>query len=323
MDRKRLAAVTALAVAVLLLSLTAWAGKDSGAWMGIYTQTVDPDLKEAFDLDSEYGVIVKMVVPDSPADEAGIRQGDIILMIDKEKMVDADDLIYTVKKHQPGDMISVKVSRKGTEKVYEVELGEHEKYEKADDYYFQGLNFDPHSFSKTYKFHDSKYADTYIGVSLQNLNEQLGEYFGVEDGKGALISEVMADSPAEKAGVKAGDVIISIDGDPVIDPADVSDAVGDKDEGDAIELIVLREKNKKRFSFEVEKSPRDFHSFGNFWVPDDDEDIIFFPKMKGMFKGDFDDDMEEYKDFRDEMEDLREELKEMQKELQEMRKKLE
>jgi len=324
MDRRRLTLVSALAVAVLLLSFAAWAGEKPDAWMGIYTQTIEPDLKEAFDLDSDYGVIVKMVVADSPADEAGLRQGDIILMVDNEKLDDADDLVYYVRKHQPGDKVAVTVSRKGTEKVYEVELGKHDMYEKAENLYFKGLNMAPHSLSKSFKFHSSQYADTYIGVSLQSLNTQLGEYFGVEEGKGALITDVADDSPAKKAGIKAGDVVISIDGEAVVDPSDVSDAVGDKEEGETIRLTVLREKNEKQFSFEVEESPDNFHSLGNFWVPDDDDDILFLPGMKGLFQGDFHgDEMMDFDEFEEEMEDLKEELMEMKKELKEMKKKLE
>jgi len=323
MDRKRSTFVIALAVAVLLLSSAVWAGVKSDAWMGIYTQTVDPDLKEAFELDSDFGVIVKMVVPDSPADKAGLKQGDIILMMDDEKLDDADELVDYIRQHQPGDDIVVKVSRKGVEKEFTVELGTKDNFDDAHDFYFQGPQSGPHSYSKTYKFFDSRYADTYIGVSLEGLSTQLGEYFGVKDGRGALVTEVMPDSPAEKAGLKAGDVIVGIDNEDIEDAADVQKAVRGKDKGEEITIKVIRERSEKQFSFEVEESPESFHPFGNYWVPDDDDDMIFLPGMKGLFHGDFNSDITDMDDLQEEMKQLQHELQEMQKELKKVQKKLE
>ncbi|PKK83604.1 MAG: hypothetical protein CVT49_07560 [candidate division Zixibacteria bacterium HGW-Zixibacteria-1] len=321
MDRKRFALVIALTVAVLTLSAAAWAGPNNDAWMGIYTQTVDPDLKEAFNLDSDHGVVVKMVVPDSPADRAGLKQGDIILMLDDQKLVDADDLVVYVQNRRPGDKVNVEVNRQGVAKTIEVQLGQRDNYSDDRDYLFNSPNPAPHSFSRTYKFYDSKYADSYIGVTLQSLNAQLGEYFGVADGKGALITEVMPDSPAGKAGLKAGDVVVAVDGGAIGDPSDVQKAVTAKNEGDKIEVKVIRDRGEKQFAFEVEKSPDTFQPFGNFWVPDNDEDMIFLPRMKGLFQGDFDQGIPDMKELQEQMKQLQEELKKMQDNMNEMQKK--
>lgn len=321
MDRKRFARVIALTVAVLTLSAAVWAGPNNDAWMGIYTQTVDPDLKEAFNLDSDHGVVVKMVVPDSPADRAGLKQGDIIMMLDDQMLVDADDLVVYVQNRRPGDKVNVKISRQGVAKTIEVQLGQRDSYSDDRDYLFNSPNPAPHSLSRTYKFYDSKYADSYIGVTLQSLNAQLGEYFGVEDGKGALITEVMPDSPAGKAGLKAGDVVVAVDGSAIGDPSDVQKAVTAKNEGDKIEVKVVRDRSEKQFAFEVEKSPDTMQPFGNFRIPDNDEDMIFMPRMKGLFQGDFDQGVPDMEELREQMKQLQEELKEMQENMNEMQKK--
>lgn len=326
MNRKSLVIALAVLMALPVLSLTAQAGHHSDAWLGIYTQTVDDVLKEAFDLDSDYGVVVKMVIDDSPAEEAGLKQGDIILMFDGEKLTDADQLVASVKNHDPEDEVKILIARKGKELELVAELGSRSKYEDAERYYKKALKLAPQVYSKTYKLDKFSLSDTYIGVTLENLNYQLGEYFGVKDGKGALVTEVMDDSPAAKAGLKAGDVIIKVDGEEVDKLSDVKEAVSDKDEGDKIELSVLRNKNQIEFALEVEESPEDFRHLENvFMIPDFDDDIITLPnlpKMKGLFRGDFDFDVPDMSELQEELEELEEELEELREELKELQEKL-
>lgn len=146
----------------------------------------------------------------------------------------------------------------------------------------------------------------------------------MEDGEGALITEVIEDSPAAEAGLKAGDVVIEINGDKVTDPSDVQEAIYGKDEGDKVELIVLRDKQEKKFMLRVAKSPDDYYSFGKFSTFFDlDDDFIFMPRMKGLFRGTFDHDMTDMEEMREWMDNLQEELKELRRELKEIQKKLE
>lgn len=79
----------------------------------------------------------------------------------------------------------------------------------------------------------------WLGVQVRELGEQLGAYFGAKDG-GALVESVVEDSPAQKAGFQAGDVILALDGEPVADPDDVITTVRGKEKGDTIEAKVLR-----------------------------------------------------------------------------------
>ena len=99
-----------------------------------------------------------------------------------------------------------------------------------------------------------------LGVKLDELTPQLAEYFGLKDRTGVLVTEVMKDTPAEKAGLKAGDILLMVGGDNVEDPGDVREALGDK-EG-TVELTVLRDKKEVKLSVDLEKSekPRPRHS---------------------------------------------------------------
>ena len=174
-----------------------------------------------------------------------------------------------------------------------------------------------------------------------DLNPQLGNFFGVKKGRGALVTEVGQDTPAARAGLMAGDVIIRVDGEKVSDADDVHDIISEMEPGDTVEVIVLRNKKEKTFSVEVTQPEDDEEnwSYGYFFSPgdDDDEDEYDFrfslphlPKMPMMrfyeSLEDYDRDIQEHEakrdDFREEMQKLRRQLRKMQQELQELREKL-
>jgi len=83
-----------------------------------------------------------------------------------------------------------------------------------------------------------------IGATTMQLTKQLADYFGVADGKGVLVTSVTDDSPAAKAGLKAGDVITSVDGEKVEAAGDLSRAINKKKDGD-VTLTVIRNKNQR------------------------------------------------------------------------------
>ena len=83
-----------------------------------------------------------------------------------------------------------------------------------------------------------------IGVSTMSLTKQLADYFGIADGKGALVTSVTEDGPAAKAGVKAGDVITAVDGEAVDSPGDISRVINRKKEGD-VTLTIIRNKSQQ------------------------------------------------------------------------------
>src|SRR2546421_3554498 len=96
-------------------------------------------------------------------------------------------------------------------------------------------------------------ADRRIGVSTQSLSKQLADYFGVKDG-GVLINSVSDNSPAAKAGLKAGDVITAIDGEKITSPGDITRVLGKKETGD-VSLTVVRDKNTRTVTVTPEKNP--------------------------------------------------------------------
>ena len=93
-----------------------------------------------------------------------------------------------------------------------------------------------------------------IGVSTTTLTKQLAEFFGVADGKGVLVTSVGTDSPASKAGIRAGDVITAVDGEKIDNAGDLSRALGKKNEGD-VTLTIVRDKNQRSITVTPTAAP--------------------------------------------------------------------
>jgi predicted metalloprotease with PDZ domain len=311
-----------LGLIALVVGLPPWSAKaadknPNNSWLGLYSQTVDKDLKEAFRLDIDHGVIVKQVVPDSPADKAGLKQGDVILSIDGVNLTGSDQLAELVSGHKPGDQIKVEILRKGEKKEITADIGEREGDEPLR--WFGTPGSSPQIYSKKYVMNRSSISDTYIGINLESLNAQLGEYFGVKDGQGVLVTEVFEDSPAKKAGLKAGDVITQVDGKEVTEPSDVQKAVGDKSKGDKLNLTILRDRARLEMAVEVAETPDNFYSLPDIQAPDIPKDMIWFNgPMRGLFRGNFDDNSPDMEGMQESIKQLKEQIEQLQQQMKDM-----
>lgn len=218
-------------------------------WMGVYVQEISKEIKEAMDLKSEEGVLIRDVVEDSPAEKAGIEKRDVILTFGGEKVLDTERFVRMVKRTSPGDELKLLILRDGKEKTLTITIGE-TSGNKLRESEFPGLE-PPKGKSQVYKFFT--FSGGRIGVKVEDLTEQLGDYFGVKDGEGALITEVDEKGPASKAGLKAGDVVVEVDGKKIEDTGNLIDVISGKEKGDKVEIKVLRNRNSQSFIVEVEE----------------------------------------------------------------------
>ncbi len=312
-------------VAIAVIAAGAASAKKHGSrspWIGVYTQAIDEDLKEAFDSDRCEGALIVDVVDDSPAEEAGLRRKDIIIKFNGKKVDNPDMLVDLVRSAEVGDKAEIVYIRKGKEKTATIEITRRPKADWKEAYFIP--RHSPKSITRSFSF--SSVSDSYIGVAIQDLNDQLGEYFGVGDGEGALVTEVFEDSPAEDAGLKAGDVIISADGEAVAEMDDLKDIIGEKEEGDKVEIGFIRKGEKKKVTVEVTEDsfgsstfsrsmnlykmnmPK-FKRFGG--QPFYDQDIFLY-------------DEDEYEESMQELrEELKKEINKLREELRELKSKLE
>ena len=297
-----------------------WQEKSGGGWLGIYMQDISPDIEEAMDLSSDEGVLVTEVVKDSPAEKAGLESKDVIVGFTEEGkgifelVEDASQLKKMVQASSPGEVIKLKVSREGKEKVLTVTVGK----VPESDFYSQRVIKIPRAKAKdkaldTYLFTFS--SGSRIGVKVQDLTEQLGDYFGVKGGEGVLITEVEKDMPAQKAGLKAGDVIVEVDGKKIEDSSELISAISDKEKGDKVDIKVIRNHQPQTFAVEVEegKGERYFDFSGL------DNMKIFTKKLPAPAMKWYE---ESSSDLEEQLDNLKEEMQDLKQQLDDLKEKI-
>jgi len=182
-------------------------------------------------------VLIDDVVKDSPADKAGIKPGDILVKFNDKAILSPRSLERALWRTDPGDKANVVVWRDKKESTIQVTLVEKPEPEQFPFYSHRGFWYGDSSGFKMPTY-------GYLGVGLHDLGDQLAAYFGAKDG-GVLIESVEEDSPAEKAGFKAGDVIIKIGKEQVTESEEVSDRVREHKKGDELTFTVLRDGKQK------------------------------------------------------------------------------
>lgn len=309
---------------VVLLVLAVGAGfalaksKHDKGWLGVYTQTVDEDLAEAFDLPIDRGAIVNSVVEASPAEKCGIEEDDIIIAVGDDKVYDQYDLIDMIRDREPGDEVTITVLRDDSEKEFSAVV---DSWRDEDEHFYFGDSPRKHA----YKFSFSGEERPYIGVSLIDVSEELAANLGGED-HGVLINEVVRDSPAEKAGLKAGDLVVAIDGEEVYEADDIQDAIRDLEADEIARLDVIRDKKPQSIEVTVDVREDNFYSGGPHIlnIPDLPRIDLDAPRMRGLYRSlDHDFGGFDSREFREDMREMRQELEEVQEELRQLKKQLE
>ncbi len=267
--------------ALLLASVTAFAGEKPG-YLGVMLQDISVSMAKALELDEDGGAIISEVLEDSPAEKAGLKDGDVILEFDGKTIYSHKSLTKAVRKTTPGEEIKVKVLRGGKTKNLEVVVG---KREKNENFAWFDSGHNDHSFNYDDDLEiimegfDGPFASDrgFLGVQLDDLNEQLGKYFAVENGEGALITRITEDSSAEKAGLKAGDVIVRIENEDITSAADVHKAMAATKAEDEIKIQVLRKGKTKKFEVTLDEMSMESIRKIEF-ISENDYDSLIAPK---------------------------------------------
>jgi len=231
------------------------------AWMGVALRDVTADKAHELKLPGEYGAIVQKVEPDSPASKAGLEKGDVILEFNGERVWSVAELSRRVRETPPGRTISLRVSRDGRARTVSVKLESHGNEFLS---YMPGPSVVQIPEVKVPPFNfnfEGLMGGPRLGIEADDLTSQLAGYFGVKQGKGVLVREVNSGSPAEKAGLKAGDCIVAVDGKEVASVGELRDALrsesgtvaGEKREHT---LAIVRDRHEQSIKVQVEEGPR-------------------------------------------------------------------
>ncbi len=189
--------------------------------LGVSIQDLTPDLAKSLGLKENKGALVSQVVPGSPADKAGIEQGDVIVSFDGRPIADSKDLPRIVASTPTGKTVTVKLLRDGKEIERQAKISEMEGESVAA--------------AETPK-HPS------LGIAVQNLTPEIARELGLKKSTGVVVTGVEPGSPAAEARIQVGDVIQSVNRQPVKSVADLAKIVEKAKDGENLLLLVQRDR---------------------------------------------------------------------------------
>lgn len=220
----------------------------NGAFLGVLLNDVSTKDVSAMKLPGEYGAIVRHVEPDSPAAKAGLETNDVILEFGGMRVWSASQLRQLVSETPAGRAVTLRVSRSGKILNLDASLA-HRNPPRVFPYSGNNMHIQMPQFHFDFRF--PKYR---LGIEVESLTPQLASYFRVAQGKGVLVTEVEADSPAAKAGLKAGDCIVKAGSTEVTSVSGLMHALNDA-EKPAIDLSIVRSGQEQTLNATLEAAP--------------------------------------------------------------------
>lgn len=265
-------------------------------FLGVTMQELTEEVKEGLGVDVKQGVLISDVIEGSPAEEAGIEEGDVVVEFAGKKVDSPSALQDLVLEQEEGDEVTIKLVRDGKTRTVKVTIGE------SDDFMTwiapEGMEFD---------FSNLPYAAQWfggprLGVRISDMDEDLASYFGVKEGEGVLVLGIDEDSSAEGAGIKSGDVIVEVEGDKIESAGDIREALEDKEKGDEFTVTVVRKKKRQELNGTIKEGGlRWYQSHARRGAPD----VQFYRQHSD--------------ELRKELDELRKEVDELKKELKKSR----
>ena len=250
-------------------------GEDRPSWLGVETGEVTSENAKELKLPAERGVLIGRIAPDSPAAKAGLKEKDVITEVNGQRVEGSAQFRRMIHETPAGRTVQLTVWRDGRAQTLSATLGQ------ADPGPRVRTNMAPGAFafrmpdlpevpeippmewnnSGTMVFPG---AHPRLGIDAEDLSGQLGAYFGAPEGEGVLVRNVNAGSAAEKAGVKAGDVITSFNGDRIRSLGDLREKLAAKNDDKPAKLSVLRNKSELTLTLDLpapkQKTMRMTHS---------------------------------------------------------------
>ncbi len=193
-------------------------GKVARGWLGVSIQPVTKELSQAFGLKDEGGALVSEVTPESPAQKAGIRTGDVIVEFDGKAIKEMNELPRVVAATAAGKEVTVKVVRDGKTEALTATIDKLKDEEEG-----------------------SKLADTSrLGLAVAEITRELATTYRLKEMAGVIVTEVKFDGLGMKAGIQRGDVIREINGRQIATVADYEKAVSAVKKGEALRILLRR-----------------------------------------------------------------------------------
>ncbi|MCP4407373.1 MAG: DegQ family serine endoprotease [Gammaproteobacteria bacterium] len=204
-------------------------------WLGVYIQEVTRELAESFGMNQPMGALVANVLPDSPAQDSGIKVGDVILAYDGKDVNNSAALPPMVGRTRVGKTVKLKVMRDGSRKIIKIEIGQ---LPEEDSPILAGS---PTPLEKT----------TVLGLELEKLTEKQRQEMDL-DGAGLYVKRVH-DGPGRRSGIKEGDVLQMINNEKISSVEQLSDIIAGLPKGKFASVLVRRSQGPEFIAIRIPK----------------------------------------------------------------------
>jgi membrane-associated protease RseP (regulator of RpoE activity) len=222
-------------------------GGGGSSYLGVDIADVSPERLGELKLKEEHGAEITMVDSDAPAGKAGIHEHDVIVSLNGTAVESAAQLRRMIKETPPGRVVSLGISRDGQAMTIKVQLADRHKSMEWEP----NINVQIPKLPKMPTMPDFDlpisvvvvHSSARSGLMVENITPQLGDFFGVKDGKGVLVRSVEKGSRGEKSGFRAGDVVVKVNDQAIHDTSDFTHAL--RSSSGTASVTVMREKREQ------------------------------------------------------------------------------
>lgn len=236
-----------------LAGLSLMAGESNKGYLGVNIETIDNE-------DGTKKVRVVKVLPDSAAEKAGVVPEDLIIKVNGVDVLSSSELIHEIVRHNAGEQVELMVFRDGEKKKLEATLA-------------QRLEVVAPAVARRMAFVLPDKDRAYMGINMDKLGPQMAQYFKVD--QGVLVESVVEGGPAEAAGLSAGDIIQSIDGEQIASPKELRQALAKYQPGDETTVEFIRREKPMSLTFQLGKNEHVGHHFNYSFSTDEDVKFEF------------------------------------------------
>ncbi len=228
-----------------------------GSYLGVDTRDITADRLSDLKLKEEHGVEVTLVDQDAPAGKAGLKERDVILSINGNQVESVEQLRRMIREIPPGRVVNLGISRDGQPMSLKAQLADRQKTfavatpGKSFRFAMPALPAIP-AIPATPMLPEMDvpvsvvvvHSSARSGLMVENLTPQLGDFFGAKNGQGVLVRSVEKGSRAEKAGFRAGDVIVKVNGESISDSGDFTHAIHGR-KNNTVTVSIIRDKKEQ------------------------------------------------------------------------------
>jgi serine protease Do len=242
-----------------------------GGWLGVGVSEVSADKMKTLRLPEERGALLGKIVPDSPAAKAGLKENDVVLEINGQHIEGTEQFRRMIHEIPAGRTANLMVWRDGHSQNIKVTVGKHEAgnmkvfADGPKSFAFKMPTIpampDLSGLEHLRSFSMISPGRPLLGIDAETLEGDFGNYFGAPNGEGVLVRGVFANSAAAKAGLKAGDVITSLNGERIRNASELREKLLNSREGKNLKLGVLRNKSELTLSVELPQQKEEEQHF--------------------------------------------------------------